>query len=146
MTMMTRFEPFGDVVSLRDAMDRLFQESFVMPFDHLVRATTIMPVDVYEQDDTFVVKAFMPGLTADDLSISVEQRTVTIQGQPKAEALDGLRPVLRERPTGAFTRTFTLPVPVDAGKVQAELADGVLSLRLPKSETAKPRKIQISSN
>jgi HSP20 family protein len=139
MTMMTRYDPFSNMISLRDAMNQLFQESFV------AQSTNIMPVDIYETDDAFVVEAFMPGITPEQLSISVEQQTVTIHGEPEAEKQDGLRWVLHERTIGAFTRSFTLPAAIDAGKVRADLVNGVLSLTLPKSETAKPRKIQVKS-
>lgn len=122
------------------------EDSFVAPFARPAQATNIMPVDVYETRDAFVVKAFMPGLSADDLTINVEERTVTIHGEPKAEQLDGLRPVLRERPMGAFTRSFALPVPLDPANVQAELVNGVLSLTLPKSAAAKPHKIQVKES
>jgi len=145
MTMMTRYEPFGNVLSLRDAMQQLLEESFVAPFARM-QTTNVMPVDVYETDDAFVVRAFMPGLTANDLSISVEQRSVTIHGEPHSEDAEELRPIVRERPMGAFTRTFTLPVLVDAEKVQGELRDGVLNLLLPKAPSAKPRKIEIKSS
>ena len=139
MTMMTRYDPFSNMISLRDAMNQLFQDSFV------AQSTNIMPVDIYETDDAFVVEAFMPGITPEQLSISVEQQTVTIHGEPEAEKQDGTRWVLHERPIGAFTRSFTLPAAIDAGKVRADLVNGVLSLTLPKSETAKPRKIQVKS-
>jgi len=134
------------MLSLRDAMSQLLQESFVMPSAQGPRTTTIMPVDVYETGDAFVVKAFMPGFTAEDLQVSVQDRTVTIQGQPREDVPEGWRPVLRERSFGLLARSFTLPVPVDAGKVEAELVNGVLSLTLPKSEAHKPRKIQIQGN
>src|SRR5918997_2925276 len=111
MTMMTRPEPFSNVLSLRDAMQQLLEESFVAPFARM-QTTNVMPVDVYETDDAFVVRAFMPGLSANDLSISVEQRTVTIHGEPQSEEGQNLRTIVRERPVGAFTRTFTLPVQV----------------------------------
>ena len=146
MAMMTHNAPFSNALSLRDAMNQLFQDSFVAPFGAPARTMSSMPVDVYETDDAFVVKAFMPGLAPDDLTINVEQQTVTIHGEPKAEDLQGMRPLLQERRIGAFTRTFTLPVLVDADKVQAELAQGVLSLTLPKSEALKPRKIQVKSS
>jgi len=146
MTMMTRYEPFSNVLSLREAMNQLLQDSFVAPFNPLAQATSHMPVDVYETDDAVVVEAFIPGLTPDDLTISVEQQSVTIHGEPKAEEMDGMQPVLQERRNGVFTRTFTLPVPVEADKVQAELGNGVLSLTLPKSEAIKPRKIQVKSS
>ena len=145
MTMMTRYEPFGNVLSLRDAMQQLLEESFVAPFARM-QTTNVMPVDVYETDDAFVVRAFMPGLSANDLSISVEQRMVTIHGEPQSEEGQNLRTIVRERPVGAFTRTFTLPVQVDAEKVQAELRDGVLDLTLPKAASAKPRKIEIKNS
>jgi len=146
MTMMTRFDPASNMLSLREAMDQLFRDSFVAPFGSLAQLAGNLPVDLYETDDAFVVKAFMPGLTADELQVSVEDRTVTIHGEPGAEELSGMRPLLQERRLGAFTRTFTLPVPVNADNVQAELAHGVLSLTLPKSEAAKPRRIEVRSN
>ncbi len=146
MTMMTRYEPFGNVLSLREAMDQLFRDSFVAPFGPLAQTMSSMPVDVYETDDAFVVKAFMPGLTPDDLTINVEQQSVMIHGELKAEEMAGMRPLFQERQIGAFTRTFTLPVPVEADKVQAELRNGVLSLTLPKSAAIKPRKIQVKSS
>ena len=146
MTMMTRYDPISNALSLREAMDQLFQDSFVAPFGWLRQTTNSIPVNVYETDDAFVVQAFAPGLTADQLSISVEQGTVTLHGELKAEESNGLRPVLQERASGSFTRTFALPVPVDADKVQAELRDGVLSLTLPKSEAVKPRKIQVKGS
>ncbi|HSH82868.1 MAG TPA: Hsp20/alpha crystallin family protein [Herpetosiphonaceae bacterium] len=145
MTMMTRYEPFGNVLSLREAMDRLFEDSFVAPFGRLMQTTSIMPVDVYETEDAFVVNAFMPGLTPDDLDITVQQQVVTIHGEPKADDLNGLRPLVQERPTGQFTRTFSLPVPVDANRVGAEFRNGVLHLTLPKLETARPHKIEIKA-
>jgi len=145
MTMMTRYESGSSALPLRDAMEQLFRDSFVVPFGPLA-TTSRVSVDVYETDDAFVVKAFMPGLTPDELTINVEQQSITLQGEPKAEEMSGMRPLLQERQLGAFTRTFSLPLPVDAGKVQAELRNGVLSLTLPKSEAIKPRKIQVKSS
>jgi HSP20 family protein len=146
MTMMTQYEPFGSVLPLRDAIDQLFRESFVTPLAHLAQTTSSMPVDVYELDDDVVVKASVPGLTPDELTVDVEQQSVTLHGKPKTEENSGMRPLLQERRIGSFTRTFTLPVPVEADKVQAELSDGVLSLIVPKSEAIKPRKITIQSS
>jgi HSP20 family protein len=145
MAMMTRNEPFSSALPLREAMGQLLQESFVAPFWQLGQANS-MPVDLYETDDAFVVKGFAPGLTAADLTISIEQQVVTIHGERKMAESEGLRLLLQERPAGAFTRTFSLPGPVDAGKVEAKLVDGVLSLTLPKSEAMKPRHIQIKSS
>jgi HSP20 family protein len=146
MAMMTRSDPFGEVVSLRDAVNQLLADSVVAPFSSVMRTTTMMPVDLYETDEAFVVKAFMPGITADQLNISIEQNIVTIHGEPKADQWENMRPILIETNLGAFTRKFMLPGTIDADKVQAELDNGVLTLTLPKAETHKPRKIQIKSS
>ena len=141
-----RYEPLNHVMSLSDARSQLLRDSFVGPFGRAVQATNIMPVDVYETGESVVVKAFMPGLTPDELTISLDQQTLTMHGEPQQQALDGMRTILQERPTVAFTRTLSLPATVDAEKVQAELANGVLTLTLPKSEAARPRKIQIKAD
>jgi HSP20 family protein len=146
MTMMTRFDPSNTIVSFREAMDQLVRDSFVAPFGLFAQGANVMPIDIYEGADSFVVRAFMPGLTPEDLEIHVQERTVTIQGEARTEEVDGLRPLLQERAPGRFTRTFTLPVPVQANQVNAELVNGVLNLTLPKSEGARPRRIQVRSS
>jgi len=145
MATMTRYEPSSLGMPLREAMAQLFQDSFVAPFGHSWQVIKSVPVDLYETNDAFVVKVSAPGLTADDLTVSIEQQVVTIHGEPKAEESEGFHPVLVERPLGRFTRTFSLPMPVDANKVTAEFTDGVLSLTMPKREAVKPRKIQVKS-
>jgi len=140
---MTRYEPFNNMLPLRAAMDRLFEDSVVAPFGRLIQTTSVMPVDLYETDDAFVVRAFMPGLTPEDLEITVQQQVVMIHGQAKPENIEGWRPLLQERPAGAFTRTFSLPIPVDANRVEAEFTNGVLRLTLPKSDVARPHRIQV---
>ena len=143
---MTRYDPFAKMLGLSQPAASWWQDSLLTPLGQAGRATGMMPVDIYETGAAFVVKAFMPGLTPEDLGVSVEQRTVYIHGQPKAESSEGMRPIFQERPSGSFTRSFTLPVMIDADRVQAELMNGVLTLTLPKSEAAKPRKIQINTN
>jgi len=144
MATMARYEPLSSGMPLREAMAQLFEDSFVAPFGQIWQTKSTW-VDLYETDDAFVVKASVPGLTSDDLTVSIEQQAVTIHGEPKAEEYQGLRPLVVERPVGTFTRTFSLPLPVDASKVKAELTNGVLSLTMPKFEAAKPRKIQVKS-
>jgi len=144
-TMLMPNEPVSPMLRPGQLLNHLFRDSFMTPFERLNETTSTMPVDVYEIEDAFVVKASMPGLTADDLSINVEQRVVTIQGEAKAEEQQGLHSLHQERRIGRFMRTFTLPSPVDAAKVQAVLENGVLTLTLPKSEAFKPRRIQVRS-
>lgn len=144
MTMTTHTDPFGTVMSLRDAVNQILEESFVAPFNAL-RPTSMIPVDVFETADTFVMKAFVAGLTPDQVNISIEQNTVTIHGEPQLNEMDGFQTIWSETSFGPFTRSFTIPLPVDANKVQAKLENGVLTLTLPKAESVKPRKIQIDA-
>lgn len=106
----------------------------------------IFPVDIKVAEDEYLVEAFLPGVSTEDLDIQIESNIVTIKGELKIEANEDDRYLLRERPSGMFQRSIELPDDVDADKVEAELKNGVLTLRLPKSELAKPRKIKISNN
>lgn len=106
----------------------------------------IFPVDIRISDDEYMVEAFLPGVATEDLDIQIESNVVTIKGELKIERNEDDRYLLRERPSGMFQRAIELPDDVDADKVEAELKNGVLTLRLPKSELAKPRKIKISNN
>jgi len=106
----------------------------------------IFPVDVKVADDEYLVEAFLPGVSPEDLDIQIESNVVTIKGELKIETNEDDRYLLRERPAGMFQRSIELPDDVKADQVEAELKNGVLTLRLPKSELAKPRKIKISNN
>jgi HSP20 family protein len=146
MAMMTRYDPFSDMLTLRDAMNRLLEESFVVPSGTLMWPANVVPVDMYETSDALVVKAYVPGFTSDQLNISIEQDVLAIHGEAKAEAGNGMRRIWQERGPGTFTRRLALPVPVDADKIQAELENGVLTLTLPKAQSSRQRKIQIKAS
>jgi len=98
-------------------------------------------VNVRDEEDTFVLSALVPGLKADDLSIQVLEDVVRIEGEFKAGDEEYL---LRELPNGSFQRTLRMPSEIDADKVEARIADGVLTLRLPKAESARPKKIKVA--
>jgi len=140
-----RWDPFREAVSLRDAMNQLFQESFVRPGQGVVNAPAAMlPLDVQETDDAFVVHASLPGMKPDEVQITVHGDTVTIRGDHQSEdKKDEGTWHLRERRMGSFQRTLTLSTPVDSDKADAQFENGVLSLTLPKSEQAKPKQIKI---
>ncbi len=106
----------------------------------------VFPLDIQSTDNDYVVHAFLPGVTAEDLDIQIENHIVTIKGEIRIEEDENSKYLLRERPSGTFQRAIELPDDVDADHVQAELKNGVLTVHLPKSEMAKPRKIQISNN
>ena len=109
-------------------------------------STWIPPVDLYETDEAFVLKAELPGLTTDEIQIEVHDRTLTLHGERKPEAgMTEAHYQQRERAYGSFQRVFALPTSVDAEKVQASFTNGVLELRLPKHEMAKPKRIAVES-
>jgi HSP20 family protein len=106
-----------------------------------------LELDVTEKDDVYTVKASVPGMNADDIQITLEDNTLTIQGEFQSEdETENERYHLRERRTGSFSRTVTFPVLVNAGAVEANYDLGVLTLTVPKAEEVKPKRIAIKAN
>jgi HSP20 family protein len=101
-----------------------------------------LPVNVRDEEEAFVLSALVPGLTAEDLTINILEDVVTIEGEFKQDETEYL---LRELPGGSFRRSLRLPAQVNAEKAEAKITDGVLTLRLPKAESARPRKIKINA-
>lgn len=143
----TRWEPFSDLMTLRDAMDRLFEESFVRPGRLLATAAAgSVPVDMYQQDGNLVVKAPIPGVKPEDIDITIVGDTLTIKGETKQEQEYKEENVIRrERRFGSFSRTVSLPSPVDTSKANATFENGILTLTLPVAEEAKPKTIQVKA-
>ncbi len=100
-----------------------------------------LPVDVRTDDDAYFLTAFVPGLTAEELNIQVLANTVSVEGEYKADENQYL---LSELPWGAFRRTLRLPTELDADKAEAKIENGVLTLRLPKAESARPKTIKVA--
>lgn len=138
-------DPFRDVISLRDAMNTLLQESFVRPGSGAPAGNQLaLPLDVAETENEFLVSASLPGVKPEDVQITVHGDTVTIRGELRdEEELKSGHWLLRERRTGVFQRSLTLTAPVDSNKASARFDNGVLTLSLPKSEQAKPKQIKI---
>jgi HSP20 family protein len=148
MADLIRWAPLRDMVSLRDAMDRLFEESFVHPLSGwpmLGREGQALALDVYETDEALVVEASLPGISPDDVDISVVGNTLTIKGEVRQEEVKEEKGKyhFRERRYGAFQRAIGLPVEVNADKAEATFENGVLRLTLPKVEEAKPKRIEV---
>jgi HSP20 family protein len=143
----TRWEPFSELMTLRDAMDRLFEESFVRPGRLLPGAGAgTVAIDMYQQDGNVVVKAPLPGVKPEDIDISVVGDTLTIKGEMKEEKeVKEENVIRRERRFGAFSRSVSLPTPVDTSKANASFEDGVLTLTLPVAEAAKPKQIKVKT-
>ena len=139
---------FGRLSDLRDEIDRLFES----PLSELTRTSQLLSgwtpaLDVYENKDNFVVKAELPGMKKEDIEVSLHDGSLSISGERKTESKHEEGEVYRaERFFGRFQRTVTLPTAVAADKVKAAYNDGVLTITLPKTEEAKPKKIDVSVN
>jgi HSP20 family protein len=138
---------FQDFVTLRDAMDRLFQESFVDPARLLSAggASRTMPLEVYETPETVVVKALLPGVSPSDLDVSCQDGVLMLKAKTETpQANDDWAWYLREIGYGEFTRSIRLPIKVDVDKAEAHFENGILTLTLPKAAEAKPTRIAVT--
>jgi HSP20 family protein len=147
MTIVRRPSPFGELWSLRSAMDRLFEDSFVRPRSvaGFLDGGTGLPLDVTATPDEIRVEASLPGFKPEDVEITVEDGTLTITGQSKDERNEGAgNYLLQEIRRGSFTRSVALPAGLEADKASATFENGVLTLRIPKAEQVKPRQIRIT--
>jgi HSP20 family protein len=140
--MIDRYDPFGRAMGLRQIVDRLLEDAVVMPQQGVAGGRP--SVDVYEEGDNLVVETQLPGLTADDINVSVENGVLTISGQAEAEEERKERNyLLREKRSGRFTRSLQLPPTYSPDPSEAVFEQGVLRLVFPKTEAAKPHRIQI---
>jgi HSP20 family protein len=149
-----RWEPLREFSTLQNEMNRLFNTVFDAPAAGDGAAVGgaparrwMPPMDLLETDDHFVLRADLPGMSEEDISIELEDTTLTISGQRRAEHQERGEGAYRvERAFGAFSRSLTLPQGVDAEAVEAGFDRGVLEVRVPKPEQRKPRRIAISAN
>ena len=146
---LTRWEPAREMMTLREAMDRLFNDAFTRPFS-LTReggsSWSSPPIDMYQTDNEVVVKAALPGLKADEVQINVNNDVLTIRGETKHEEEQKNQAWhIRERSWGAFERSVMLPTGVVADRAKADFENGILTITLPKSEKAKPKTITIKA-
>jgi HSP20 family protein len=142
---MDRWDPFREMLTLRDAMDRLFQQSVAGTNQLLSNVRgEIVPLDLIERDDAYEVRAALPGVKPEDLEIVVQGERLTLRGQVKAsEERRDDNWLMREQRTGMLQRSITLPSPVLSDNAEARLEHGILTLRLPKAQVARPTRIAI---
>jgi HSP20 family protein len=145
MTLVRRPSPFGELLSLRTAMDRLFDDSFVRGRAWGFDANGALPLDITNATDALVVDAALPGVKPEDVEITVEDGTLTIRAESGSErsASEG-ETLISEIHRGAVSRSVALPVGIEADKATATFENGVLHLRIPKAEAIKPRQIRIT--
>ena len=144
-----RWEPFRDLLSLQERMNRMFNEQYrggASSDDEWALGGSWAPaVDIYEQGHDIVLKAELPGVDPKDVDIRLENNVLTLRGQRKFENEVNKESYHRvERSYGSFSRSFTLPLVVDQGNIKADFKDGILKLVLPKREEAKPKQIEIN--
>ena len=143
-----RWQPFSELMSLGQEMDRLFEDSFVRPSRLLTTVGKgVMPeLDVYQTPNEVVIKASLPGVKPDDVSIDITGDTLTIKGETKEEQEIKREDYLyQERRYGAFSRSAVLPAGLKTEKAEAAIENGILTLTIPKAEEAKPKKVKVKA-
>ena len=140
-----KVDPFREFAAMQDRMNRLFGNVYLRDEDTGLRGTWVPAVDIFETDGhDLVVRAELPGIDREDIDVTVENSTLVLKGEKKFNAEvkeDQYRRI--ERPYGTFHRSFTLPNTVDTSKVSADFRNGVLTVKLPFREEAKPRTINV---
>ena len=142
----TRYDPFRDLRSLQDEVNRLFSTSFSRGFgdEGMARGAWMPNVDIFENKDEIVLEAELPGMNREDFELSIENNVLTLRGERRFEKKDEADNYHRvERAYGAFTRSFTLPQTVSGEGAAAEYKNGVLHVALRKREEVKARRIEI---
>jgi HSP20 family protein len=141
-----RFDPFREMTALQDRVNRIFADAYNRQDDDLMtRGAWVPPVDIFENDShELVLRAELPDMNREDIALKVENNTLTISGVKKMDATVKEQQYRRvERSYGEFSRSFTLPPTVDVSAIAADYKSGVLTVRLPLREEAKPRQIEV---
>jgi len=143
------FSPLRDFMSMRDAMDRMFEDRWVSPGSWLTwssMGTNYLPLDIYETADDIVVRAVVPGVGADGINIQFQGGVLTLRAKSEEQVIpDGSTWLVHEVTPGEHIRQVTLPRTVDADKAQTTFENGVLTLTLPKTADAKPKQIKVEA-
>lgn len=150
---LVRFDPFRDLRSMHDRIDRLYNEAFGSRAEagtteeEPLRASWIPSVDVHENENAITLRAELPGMSEDDVELTIENGRLTVQGEKRLEKEDTDGNYRRiESAYGSFYRSFPLPNTVDQDNIDASFKNGVLTVTLPKAETAKPKRIALKVN
>ncbi|HSG42038.1 MAG TPA: Hsp20/alpha crystallin family protein [Anaerolineales bacterium] len=145
MSNLIRWEPAREMMSLRDAMDRLFDDAFTRPLS-LRDAWSVPAIDMFQTDDEIVVKAALPGIKADEVQINVTGEVLTLKGEVQQnQEMEEKAWHIREQRYGSFERSIALPTDVIADKAKADFENGILTITLPKAEEVKPKTITVKA-
>jgi len=145
MSNLIRFEPARPMLTLREAMDQLFNEAFTRPIG-LMPEMEVPAIDMYQTEDAVIVRAALPGVKAKDVQISVTGDVLTVKGEMKEKTeVKGKTYQIREHRYGTFERTVNLPTSVLADSADAEFEDGLLTITMPKAQETKPKTITVKA-
>jgi len=142
---LTRYNPFNEVVSLREAMDRLFEGSFITPRMAGSLGGRGAAANLFETPEGFILQVPMPGVKPEDVEITAQQDTLSLKWEAKTYVPEGATAYWHGFQSGQFQQSFTLPAPINAERVEASASDGVLTLSLPKAEHAKARTVKVTA-
>ena len=146
MSNLTRWEPVREMMTLREAMDRLFNDAFTRPISLRDGGWSAPAIDMYQTDDEVVVKAALPGFKADEVQINITGDVLTIRGDMQHEEEKKERAWhIREQRWGSFERSVALPTAVTSDKANADFENGILTITLPKAEEVKPKTITVKA-
>ena len=146
MSNLTRWEPVREMMTLREAMDRLFDDAFTRPINLRDGGWTSPAIDMYQTDDEVVVRAALPGFKADEVQINVTGDVLTLRGEMKQEEEKKERAWhMREQRWSSFERSISLPTEVKADNAVADFENGILTITLPKAEEVKPKTITVKA-
>ena len=146
MSNLTRWEPVREMMTLREAMDRLFDDAFTRPLNLRDGGWSAPAIDMYQTDDDVVVKAALPGFKANEVQINVTGDMLTLKGEMKHEDESKDKAWhIREQRWSSFERAITLPTDVKADKASADFENGILTVTLPKAEEVKPKTIAVKA-
>jgi HSP20 family protein len=147
MSTMMRYDPFREMLSLRKAMDQLFEQSFVRPTWGTASTQGVsVPMNVYQDEQGYHIQALLPGVNPENVELSVQQNTLTIQGQfqPATKPDQQVNWLLQEIGYGSFERSITFPQEIDVDRITTSYEQGVLTISVPISEAGRPKKISIA--
>jgi len=145
MSNLIRWEPAREMMSLRDAMDRLFDDAFTRPLS-LRDGWSVPAIDMFQTDDEIVVKAALPGMKSDEVQINITGEVLTLKGEVQQnQEMEEKAWHMHEQRFGSFERSIALPTDVVADKAKADFENGILTITLPKAEEVKPKTISIKT-
>ena len=142
MANMTRYNPFNEVISLRDAMDRLFEDSFI-PRAFGPLSNKGVTANLFETPEGFILQVPMPGANSEAVEITAQQDTLTLKWETKVTTPEGATVHWNGFQSGQYQQSFTLPAAINPERAEASYADGILTLNLPKAEHVKARTVKV---